>query len=125
MRIYTILFVTEFAETTIKSVFLHLDKSVQIVRARNITWQSYGFRGSNNFSIAVLDTGIDDSHLDLLGFQNLSFNSSVKIVGWKDTTADNILAPVDFNGHGSHVAGTIAGLGAKRFFNRENRRDFR
>ena len=95
-----------------RPVFLHLDKSVQIVRARNITWQSYGFRGSNNFSIAVLDTGIDDSHLDLLGFQNLSFNSSVKIVGWKDTTADNILAPVDFNGHGSHVASTAAGTGS-------------
>ncbi len=95
-----------------KPVELFLDKSAQIVRARNITWNVYGFKGDANFSVAVLDTGIDDSHLDLYGYSNLSWLTSNKLIGWKDTTADNALTPVDYHGHGSHVASTVAGTGA-------------
>lgn len=94
-----------------KPTALHLDKSVRIIRARNVTWNN-GFKGYPNFSIAVLDTGFDDSHPDLLGFQNASFNSTAKIIGWKDTTADNEATPVDFNDHGTHVASTALGTGA-------------
>jgi len=92
---------------------LHLDKSVRIIRARNFTWSTYGYKGSPDFSIAILDTGIDDSHLDLYGYQDQGWdNPSVKIVGWKDTTTDGDTSPVDYQSHGTHVASTAAGTGS-------------
>jgi len=88
----------------------HLDVSTPLIRARPIVWQTYGYRGSPNQSIAILDTGIDDSHQDLGPFQNLNF--SKKIVGWFDGTSDGALTPEDYGEHGSHVAGIAAGTGA-------------
>lgn len=51
--------------------------------------------------VAVIDTGIDANHLDLQG----------KVIGWRDWVA-NRPAPYDDHGHGTHVAGIIAGKGA-------------
>ena len=50
--------------------------------------------GSVNVNVAVIDTGIDPSHPDL------------NVVGGKDCAPG--LGFTDLNGHGSHVAGTIA-----------------
>ena len=50
--------------------------------------------GTVNVPVAVIDTGIDPSHRDL------------NVVGGKDCTVG--LTSNDANGHGSHVAGTIA-----------------
>ena len=50
----------------------------------------------NTVLVAVLDTGIDDSHEDLAG----------KVVAEKDFTGSQ--SAKDVNGHGTHVAGTIA-----------------
>jgi Subtilase family/Peptidase inhibitor I9 len=50
--------------------------------------------GSVNVNVAVIDTGIDPSHPDL------------NVVGGKDCAPG--VGFNDFNGHGSHVAGTIA-----------------
>ena len=50
--------------------------------------------GSVNVNVAVVDTGIDPTHPDL------------NVVGGKDCAPG--LGFNDFNGHGSHVAGTIA-----------------
>jgi len=87
----------------------HLDVSTPLVRARPTVWNTYGYLGSPNQSIAILDTGIDDSHLDLGPYQNLNFSS--KIVGWYDATSDNSLTPEDYGEHGTHVAGIAAGTG--------------
>ena len=88
----------------------HLDVSAPLIRARPVVWQTYGYRGSPNQSVAILDTGIDDSHSDLGPFQDLNF--SKKIVGWYDATADRALTPEDYGEHGTHVAGIAAGTGA-------------
>ncbi|SFB50600.1 S8 family peptidase [Algoriphagus aquimarinus] len=59
-----------------------------------------------NIVIAVLDTGVDYLHTDLSG--NM----------WKDSAgnfgrdfSDNNYDPMDYHGHGTHVAGTIAAVG--------------
>jgi len=51
--------------------------------------------------VAVIDTGIDTSHVDLDGG---------KVIAWKDYV-NNRTSPYDDNGHGTHVAGIIAGTG--------------
>lgn len=88
----------------------HLDFSTSLMRARPTVWNTYGYMGSPNQSIAILDTGIDDSHPDLGPYQNLNFSS--KIVGWYDATSDNSLTPEDYGEHGTHVAAIAAGTGS-------------
>lgn len=51
--------------------------------------------------VAVVDTGIDAGHADLDGG---------KVIGWYDAVGGSPAA-FDDNGHGTHVAGTIAGTG--------------
>lgn len=55
----------------------------------------------NDVVVAVIDTGIDANHVDLDGG---------KVIGWKDFV-NNRATPYDDNGHGTHVAGIIAGEG--------------
>jgi subtilisin family serine protease len=54
----------------------------------------------NDLVAAVLDTGIDTTHLDLTG----------KVIGWNDLV-NGRTTPYDDNGHGTHVAATLAGSG--------------
>jgi len=89
---------------------LHLDLSVPLTRVRPLVWDSYGYRGSENNAIAILDTGIDDSHPDLGPYGNLDF--SRKIIGWYDATPNGATSPQDFGEHGTHVSGIAAGTGA-------------
>ncbi|MFQ6073904.1 MAG: S8 family serine peptidase, partial [Candidatus Bathyarchaeia archaeon] len=90
----------------------HLDTSVPLIRARPNVWNTHGYMGSPNNSIAIIDTGIDDSHADTGPFGDLNF--SRKIVGWYDATADGASTPQDLGEHGTHVAGIAAGTGAAR-----------
>jgi subtilisin family serine protease len=79
------------------------------VGARPYVWNTLGFQGDANSSIAILDTGIDDTHPDFSpGFDNQNF--STKIVGWSNQV-DSTNTPFDDNGHGSHCAGLAAGNG--------------
>ena len=55
----------------------------------------------NDIVVAVIDTGIDGNHVDLDGG---------KVIAWKDWVG-NKTTPYDDNGHGSHVAATVAGTG--------------
>lgn len=56
---------------------------------------------SQDIVVAVIDTGIDGAHVDLDGG---------KIIAWKDYI-NSRTTPYDDNGHGTHVAATIAGTG--------------
>ncbi|MFN2745915.1 MULTISPECIES: S8 family peptidase [unclassified Bacillus (in: firmicutes)] len=64
---------------------------------------SQGFKGKD-VTVAVLDTGCDTSHPDLAD----------RIIGGKNFTDDDNGKEdlfLDYNGHGTHVAGTIAANG--------------
>lgn len=58
--------------------------------------------GSSNVRMAVLDTGIDNTHPSLANFVNTSLGKNY--AGGADT--------MDRQGHGTHVAGTIASYGS-------------
>jgi serine protease AprX len=55
----------------------------------------------NDVVIAIIDTGIDASHVDLDGG---------KVIAWQDWVGGRT-TPYDDHGHGSHVAGIVAGTG--------------
>ena len=62
-------------------------------------WSAYGTRGEG-VSVAVLDTGVDDSHPDL------------DVAAWAefDSSGDQVnTMPNDGDGHGTHVSGTVTG----------------
>ncbi|MEU8080760.1 S8 family serine peptidase [Catellatospora citrea] len=75
-----------------------LDVSVPMIGAPG-AWAA-GFDGTG-VTVAVLDTGIDDTHPDLAG----------KVVARHNFVADHETG-LDLAGHGTHVASTIAGTGA-------------
>jgi len=83
--------------------------AAQQVGARTYVWNTLGLQGDPNASTAIVDTGIDGSHVDFSpGYGNQNF--SKKIVGWTDQIGF-ATSPIDDNGHGSHVAGLAAGNG--------------
>ncbi len=85
-----------------------LSKSSQQINVRPNVWDTLGLKGDSEQAIAILDTGVDDSHPD---FQD-------KIVYWKDFVGrsvanefDEYSSPCDFSGHGTHCASIAAGTG--------------
>jgi hypothetical protein len=93
-----------------------LEYSTRQIQARPTVWENtnnvfpQGYTGNPDHSIAIIDTGIDDTHPDIAG----------RIVAWKDfigvyndgSTADIYLTPTDRHGHGSHCAGIALGNGS-------------
>jgi subtilisin family serine protease len=83
-----------------------LDDSTRQARARPLVWDAsngYDLTGDQNTRIAICDSGIDDTHPDLVG----------RVVYWKDFTNDANVSALDIYGHGTHIAGIAAGTGAK------------
>jgi subtilisin family serine protease len=103
-------------------------------------WTAYGDLGADS-TVAIIDTGVDYTHADLggqgtvaafkeaaadQGRDDADFPGS-KVIGGYDLAGDSYNAdpnsadynptpspdpyPLDCNGHGSHVAGTVAGYG--------------
>ncbi|HQR05482.1 MAG TPA: Ig-like domain-containing protein [Gemmatales bacterium] len=79
-------------------------------------------KGSGNFVIAVIDTGVDYSHSDLAaniwsnpgeipgdGIDNDGNGFVDDVHGWDFVNNNN--APLDDNNHGTHTAGTIGAVG--------------
>ncbi|WP_406001637.1 S8 family peptidase [Streptomyces sp. NBC_00829] len=63
--------------------------------------------GSKKVTVAVIDTGVDDTHPDLA--PNFDVNASANCVtGKPDTTPGSWRPAVGESDHGTHVAGTIA-----------------
>ena len=84
------------------------DVATQLTNVRTYVWDTLGYTGDPNSAIAILDTGIDDSHTMLSPYASLDFTNG-KVVGWYDATADGSTSPEDMNSHGSHCAGIAAG----------------
>ena len=80
---------------------------------RPYVWNTLSYDGDEYSSIAVVDTGVDDSH----NFFSPGYSAgdfSYKIVGWRDEI--NALSnPYDDNGHGSHCSGIAAGNGSPNY----------
>jgi subtilisin family serine protease len=83
-------------------------------------WDSW--KGDPNFTVAVIDTGIDYNHEDLkdsiwkntkeIAANNIDDDGNGyvdDVMGWNFYWANN--NPMDGNGHGTHCAGTVAGKG--------------
>jgi PKD repeat protein len=75
---------------------------VRPVWASGFSGSAAGFTGNSNTTIAILDSGVDESHTDLNG----------RRVFWHDYTSSAYPNPVDIAGHGSHIAGIALGTGA-------------
>ena len=74
-------------------------KGIEIIKAPEIWKQTKG----TGIKVAILDTGVDTDHPDLQG----------RIIGGRNFTTDDQSDPdkyEDYNGHGTHVAGTIAAI---------------
>lgn len=88
-----------------------VDPDVSLINAPQV-WQTHDSLGRNvqgeGETVAVVDTGIDYTHPDLGG----GFGGGHKVVGGYDFV-NNDPDPMDDNGHGTHVAGIIAGDGIR------------
>ena len=85
-----------------QEVHAYLDETVSMIGADRV-WETVGLKG-DGILVGIIDTGIDYTHPALGGGLGPDF----KVIGGYDIPnwdAD----PMDDNGHGTHVAGIIAG----------------
>lgn len=96
---------------------VHADRELKLYRNRSIPLiqadKAWALKDNNSTTLSgkgvrvgVLDTGIDYSHPDLGG----CFGEDCKVAGGYDFY-NNDADPIDTDGHGTHVAGIIAGHG--------------
>jgi serine protease AprX len=89
----------------------HMNRAAVAVGARAVQ-QQYGYDGAG-VGVAIIDSGITHFHDDLT---NKSLSTKVRVVANQRVTAfvdfvNNNPVAYDDNGHGTHVAGIIAGNG--------------
>jgi len=89
-------------------VHAYLDSSVPVIRA-DIARNTYNLSGSN-ITIAIIDTGIDDSHECLDDLDDDPSTDDPKVIAFKDYI-NFFTDPYDDGGHGTHCAAIAAGTG--------------
>ncbi len=91
----------------------HLYYAGRNMNLRPYVWNTLSYDGDEYSSIAIIDTGIDDSHNFFSpGYSAGDFN--YKIVGWRDEV-NGLTSPYDDNGHGSHCSGIASGEGSPNY----------
>jgi subtilisin family serine protease len=77
--------------------------------AATTAWNT--FRGSKNFVVAVIDTGVDYNHKDLSFnmWRNPAPTDKHDVVGFDFVHNDGL--PYDDNKHGTHTSGTVGAVG--------------
>jgi subtilisin family serine protease len=78
-------------------------------------WEA-GRTGSSDVTVAIIDSGLDDTHADLIGRVDASRSRSFLPDGELDYLIGAILFPdypdyADFNSHGTHVGATVSSNG--------------
>lgn len=79
---------------------LLMDRALNNTGIRPFVWKNIAINTSVFTTVAIIDTGIDTSHMDLKG----------KLVYWRDLTGESE-SPFDPIGHGTMIASIIAGEG--------------
>src|SRR5262249_42936931 len=87
-----------------------MDVTVPTVKA-DVARQSYGLDGSG-IAIAVIDSGINDDHEDLRTTRSGQGGGGKSRVVYAENFVANEPTVKDLYGHGTHVAGIIAGDGS-------------
>lgn len=102
-------------------VFLSLNGPVEVMMDESVpehhvdaVWD-LGITGEG-MTVAVIDTGIDPTHLGLNDFDDDPLTNDPKVIGFYDAInapdeTDGETEPYDDHGHGSHCAGISAGTG--------------
>ncbi|MFX1356673.1 MAG: S8 family serine peptidase [Promethearchaeota archaeon] len=80
---------------------------------RPYVWNNLSYDGDFFSSIAVIDTGIDDSH-DFFGLGYSEGDPNYKIIGWQDMV-NSLSTPYDDNSHGTHCSGIATGIGTPNY----------
>lgn len=78
------------------------DADIDAVEAWDVT------PGDPTIRVAVVDTGVDYNHVDLAA--NIARDAQGNLIG-TDTEGQDDNDPMDTDGHGTHVAGTIGAVG--------------
>ncbi len=94
---YRIFVDPDIGKRVVKDAPAVIQWGVQKVRAPEV-WQNFRIDGAG-VVVGVLDTGIDGKHPAFTG----------KILAFKDFTPEATVEPTDGQGHGTHVAGSVAG----------------
>ena len=89
-----------------KPAKLHLELATRTARVRPVWSPGFagsaaGFAGNTNITIAIVDSGMDETHTDLVG----------RRVYWQDFSTDASTNPVDISQHGSLVGSVAFGTG--------------